>query len=173
MKRQCGFLRVAAWLALAVTARSADAQQRGTMELGAFGTVAAFDDTLLLSSGLGGGLRVGMFVVPRLSIEFEHAWLRATRPLGLRDVNVGIISTRATGVAYSRDRLSLLVGAGAGISTETNFLHAYGVQLLGGVRYGVNDRVSVRLDGVVDWLSDQDWKTYQSVRLGVSWFRHP
>jgi len=32
----------------------------------------------------------------------------------------------------------------------------------------------VRLDGVFDWLSDQnEWKSYQTLRLGVSFYRHP
>jgi hypothetical protein len=138
------------------------AQERGTMEFGAFGSAAKFDDALSLRSGYGGGGRISMFLDPRWSVEFEKAEMRASRPAGLADVNVGILSSRL-----------VLVGAGAGISTETNFLHSYGVDGLVGAKLAMTDNVALRVDGVWDWLANQDWKSYRSVRVGLSVSRHP
>src|ERR1043165_2087071 len=75
-------------------AMPAAAQDRGTIEFGGFGSAASFDKKLTLNSGYGGGGRVGMFLAPRWSIEFEKAEMRATRTDGLKDVNVGILSSR-------------------------------------------------------------------------------
>src|SRR5687767_295122 len=77
-----------------VWAVPAAAQQRGTMEFGAFGSAASFDNALTLKSAYGGGGRVGMYLSPTWSIEFEDAEMRAKRTLGLKDVNVGILSGR-------------------------------------------------------------------------------
>ena len=74
-------------LAALVWAVPAAAQQRGTMEFGAFGSAATFDKALTLDKAYGGGGRIGMFLDPRVSIEFEDAEMRATRTNGLQDVN--------------------------------------------------------------------------------------
>jgi hypothetical protein len=106
-------------------------------------------------------------------VEFEKAEMRASRPAGLADVNVGILSSRLVVSPMKAGPLSLLVGAGAGISTETNFLHSYGVDGLVGAKLAVTDNVALRVDGVWDWLANQDWKSYRSLRVGLSVSRHP
>ena len=164
---------ITAGVAALVCAMPAAAQSRGTMEFGAFGSSASFDNALSLKTGFGGGGRIGMFLDPRWSLEFENAEMRATRPNGLKDVNVGILSGRAVAVPFKRGALSLLAGAGAGVSTETNFMHSYGLDLLAGAKFALNDRVALRVDGVFDWLANEDWKSYRSVRAGVSLYRHP
>ncbi len=151
----------------------AAAQERGTVEFGAFGSAATFDNALSLKTGYGGGGRIGIFLDPRLSIEFEDAEMRATRPNGLKDVNVGILSGRLVASPFSAGRLAFLIGAGAGVSTETNFLHTYGVDALVGAKFAIRDNAALRIDGVLDFLANEDWKTYKSVRLGLSLFRHP
>ncbi len=156
-----------------VFAVPADAQQRGTMEFGAFGSVASFDNALSLKSAFGGGGRIGMFLSPRWSIEFEDAEMRATRPNGLADVNVGLLSGRLVAVPIKAGGFSVLLGGGAGVSTETNFLHSYGLDLLGGVKIGMGDNAALRVDGVLDWLANEDWKMYKSLRVGISLYRHP
>lgn len=149
------------------------AQERGTVEFGAFGSAATFDNALSLKTGYGGGGRVGIYLDRRLSLEFEDAEMRATRPNGLKDVNVGILSGRIVASPFSIGRLSMLVGAGAGVSTETNFLHSYGVDVLAGVKYALTPKAALRLDGVLDFLANEDWKTYKSVRMGLSLYRRP
>ena len=151
----------------------AAAQQRGTMEFGAFGSAASFDTTLSLKTAFGGGGRVGMFLTPRWSIEFEDAEMRATRPNGLRDVNVGLLSGRLVAVPVKSGGFSILLGGGAGVSTETNFLHSYGIDALAGMKFAMGPSAALRIDGVWDWLANQDWKSYRSVRVGLSLYRNP
>jgi len=160
-------------LAALTYAAPAAAQQRGTIEFGGFGSTARFDNALSLKTAFGGGGRVGAYLDPRWSLEFEQAEMRATRPNGLRDVNVGVLSGRVVYTPITAGRLSLLVGAGAGVSTETNFMHSYGVDALAGFKIGVRDNVALRVDGVMDWLANEEWKTYQSVRVGLSVYRRP
>ena len=149
------------------------AQQRGTMEFGAFGSAASFDEALSLKTGYGGGGRIGMYLDPRWSTEFEDAEMRASRPNGLKDVNVGLLSGRLVLTPLKSGPLSFLIGAGAGVSTETNFMHTYGVDALVGAKYAVSDNAAIRVDGVWDWLANQDWKSFRSVRLGLSLYRNP
>ncbi len=154
-------------------AMPAAAQERGTVEFGAFGSAASFDNALSLKTGYGGGGRVGVFLDPRWSIEFEDAEMRATRPNGLKDVNVGLLSGRLVAVPVQSGALSLLLGAGAGVSTETNFMHTYGVDALVGAKFALSDNAALRVDGVWDWLANEDWKSYKSVRVGLSLYRRP
>ena len=162
-----------AGMATLMCAIPALAQERGTVEFGAFGSAATFDNSLGLTSGYGGGGRVGIFLDPRLSMEFEDAEMRASRPHGLADVNVGILSGRLVASPLKVGAVSFLVGAGAGVSTETNFMHSYGVDGLVGAKIALTSNAALRVDGVWDWLANQNWKTYKSVRVGVSLYRHP
>jgi outer membrane protein OmpA-like peptidoglycan-associated protein len=156
-----------------VWAVPAVAQVRGTVEFGGFGSMARFDEELSLTHAYGGGGRVGVYLDPRWSIEFEEAEMRARRPNGLRNVDVGILSSRLVFVPVKAGSLSLLLGAGAGVSTETNFLHSYGVDLLAGAKLRLRPNMDLRGDLVYDWLANENWKTYGSVRVGLSMYRHP
>ena len=109
-----------------------------------------------------------MFFDRRWSVEFEDAEMRASRPNGLKNVNVGILSGRLVAVPMKRGTLSVLFGGGAGVSTETNFMHTYGVDVLVGTKVALNNSAALRIDGVWDWLADEKWKTYKSVRVGLS-----
>ena len=143
------------------------------MEFGAFGSAATFDNALSLKTAFGGGGRIGMFLDPRWLVEFEKAEMRATRPSGLKDVNVGILASRLIFTPVTSGALSFLIGGGAGIGTETNFLHSYGVDALVGAKFALTDNASLRVDGTWDWLANEDWKAYKSVRVGISVYRHP
>ncbi len=160
-------------LAALVWAVPAAAQERGTMEFGAFGSLASFDRDLSLTTAYGGGGRVGMFLDPGWSIEFEDAEMRASRPHGLKDVNVGLLSGRLVASPMKTGALSFLLGAGAGVSTETNFMHTYGVDALIGAKFALGDNAALRVDGVWDWLANEKWKSYRSVRLGLTLYRRP
>jgi outer membrane protein OmpA-like peptidoglycan-associated protein len=159
--------------AVLVWAVPASAQQRGTVEFGAFATVGSFDNSLSLKSGFGGGGRIGAFLDPRWSTEFEMGEMKATRPSGLKDVNVGILSARLTAVALKSGAVSFLLGAGAGVGTETNFMHSYGVNALVGAKIALSDNAALRIDAQQDWLANYDWKAYQRVTVGLSVYRNP
>ena len=159
--------------ALVLAALPAAAQQRGTMEFGAFASAGRYDKALTLDHGYGGGGRIGMFMDPRVAVEFEKGEMRATRTLGLKDVNVGILAGHLVGTLIQGSRFSMHVGAGAGASTETNFLHTYGVNALVGAKVRLSPSASLRIDGISDWLANNQWKSFQRVHVGLSLFRNP
>jgi peptidoglycan-associated lipoprotein len=169
MSRRAIILGVAALL----WAAPAFAQDRGTMEFGAFGSAASFDKALTLNSADGGGGRIGMYFDPRWSIEVEDGEMRATRTLGLTSVNVGILSTRLTATAVKSGPFSFLVGAGFGAGTETNFLHSYGLNGLIGAKWALSNTAAIRVDGIVDWLANYNYETYKSIHVGLVLYRHP
>lgn len=151
----------------------AAAQERGTVEFGAFGSAGFFDRSLTLHSGFGGGGRVGVYLDPRWALEFEKGEMRADRTLGLSDVNVGILAGRLVATPIKSGALSILLGAGAGGSTETNFLHSYSVSGLVGAKIALSDYAAIRIDGIADFLANNSWKSYQSVHVGLSFYRSP
>jgi peptidoglycan-associated lipoprotein len=163
----CSFAASLAW------ALPAGAQERGTVEFGAFGSAGRFDQTLTLDKGIGAGGRVGVFLDPRWAIEFEEAEMKSSRTLGLADVNVGMLSGRLVASVIKSGPITVMLGAGAGASTETNFSHSYGVNALVGAKYALNDMVAIRADVVADFLANYNWKSNQSVHLGLSLFRSP
>lgn len=160
-------------VAALVCAAPALAQERGAVEFGAFASAASFDDALSLSSAYGGGGRIGIYLDPRWVIEFEKGEMRASRPSGLANVNVGILASRLAFVPARMGAMSLIVGLGAGVSTETNFLHSYGVDAMLGAKLALGENAALRVDGVFDWLANEDWKAYQTVRVGLSMYRRP
>lgn len=149
------------------------AQTRGTMEIGAFGSGARFEKELGMEFAYGGGARVGMFIDRRWALEFEKGEMRASRTNGLKDVNVGILSSRIVATDLRHGQFTALVGLGAGVSTETNYLHSYGFDGMVGLKYRMGERSNFRVDLVHDVLANNDWKSYTTVRMGLSWLRHP
>lgn len=156
-----------------VIAVPAAAQQRGTIEFGAFGSAGRFDKALTLDQGFGGGGRIGAFLTPRTSLEFEKSEMKATRTLGLKDVNVGILQARLTQIFARTGGLSLMIGAGAGTSTETNFMHTYGLNAMVGGKIRIGKNAAFRADLINDWLANEDWKSYQRVHVGLVLYRNP
>jgi outer membrane protein OmpA-like peptidoglycan-associated protein len=156
-----------------ICALPAAAQQRGTVEFGAFGSAGKFDQSLTLDKGFGAGGRIGLYLDPRWSIEFEDQEFHASRTLGLGDVNVGDLSGRLVAALVKSGGFSILLGAGAGASTETNFLHSYGVNALLGASFKISPLAAIRVDGVAGWLANYSWKSNQSVRVGLTLFRSP
>lgn len=149
------------------------AQERGTVEFGAFGSAGTFNKTLTLNNGFGGGGRVGIYLDPSFALEFEGGEMSATRPGGMANSNVGLLSGRLVGTLLHRGPFSVLLGAGAGGSTETSFLHSYGVNALLGAKFSVSDNAAVRLDAVSDWLANYSWKSNQRLELGMTFSRSP
>lgn len=160
-------------VAALVCAVPAAAQQRGTVEFGAFGSLGSFDKALTLDRGYGGGGRVGVYLEPRVAIEFDKGEMRTTRTLGLRDVNTGILAARLVVTPIRSGALSILLGGGAGGSTETNFMHTYGLSALVGAKIALNDNAALRADLINHWLANENWKTYRAVHLGLSLYRNP
>jgi peptidoglycan-associated lipoprotein len=163
---------IAMGLAVMATAVSVDAQERGTVEFGVFGSGGSYDDGLGLGSGWGGGGRVGAFLFPRLSVEFEAGGSSAPPTIGAgENVNVGVLSGRLTAVPIKAGRLSLLAGLGVN-HTDASFLESYGVHGLLGAKIAISEHVALRLDGIRTRMSNGGgWNN--ALHLGMSLYRHP
>jgi len=158
-------------VAALVGAASATAQQRGTMEFGAFASNTGFDNSLNMNSSWGAGGRVGVFIIPRLSAEFEAGGGSAGRGLGLSGVNFGVLSGRLTAVPFKAGALSLLVGAGVD-HTDTYFFESYGFHALLGAKVKLSDFVALRIDGINSWMANGNGQQ-RGLHVGLSVYRHP
>jgi len=157
--------------AVLVGAVPATAQQRGTMEFGAFGSNTSWDNSLNINSNWGAGARVGVFITPRLSAEFEGGGGNASRSLGLANVNVGVLSGRLTFVPFKVGSLSALLGLGAD-HTDTYFFESYGIHALLGAKVRLSDYVALRFDGINSWMSNGNGQQ-KSLHVGLSFYRNP
>lgn len=164
---------VVAGLATLLVAAPVRAQVRGTMEIGGFGSAAMFEAATGMHNAFGGGGRVGMFLDRRWALEFEKGEMRASRTNGLKPVNVGILSSRIVAFDNRWKSVTALFGIGGGVSTETNYLHSYGFDGMVGFKFNLNNRAGFRVDLVHDVLANNGWKSYTTVRMGLSWLRHP
>jgi outer membrane protein OmpA-like peptidoglycan-associated protein len=158
-------------VAVLIGAVPATAQKRGTMEFGAFGSNTSWDNSLNMNSNWGAGGRVGVFIVPRLSAEFEGGGGSASRSLGLADVNVGVLSGRLTAVPFKFGSVSVLLGAGVD-HTDTYFFESYGVHALLGAKVRLSDYVALRIDGINSWMANGNGQQ-KGLHLGLSFYRHP
>ena len=157
--------------AVLIGAVPATAQQRGTMEFGAFGSNSSWDNSLNINSNWGAGARVGVFLTPRLSAEFEGGGGNASRSLGLANVNVGVLSGRLTFVPLKFGSLSILAGLGAD-HTDTYFFESYGIHGLLGAKVRLSDYVALRFDGINSWMSNGGGQQ-KSLHVGLSFYRNP
>src|SRR5256885_6001328 len=158
-------------VAALVGAVPATAQQRGTMEFGAFGSNTSWSSGLNMNSSFGAGARIGVFITPRLSAEFEGGGGSASRGLGLANVNVGVLSGRLTFVPFKVGRVSALLGLGAD-HTDTYFFESYGVHALLGAKVRLSDYVALRVDGINSWMANGNGQQ-RGIHLGLSFYRNP
>jgi len=158
-------------VAVLVGAVPATAQQRGTMEFGAFGSNTSWDASLNMNSSWGAGARVGVFITPRLSAEFEGGGGSASRGSGLEDVNVGLLAGRLTFVPFKTGGVSFLLGLGAN-HTDTYFFESYGLDGLLGAKIRLSDFVALRVDGIQSWMANGNGSN-ASLHLGLSFYRNP
>lgn len=158
-------------LAAAALASPSMAQERGTMELGVYISRTAFDDALNINTATGVGGRVGMYLSPRVSFEVEGGAGKATRPLGLQDINVASTMVRLTVVPMKVGRVSLLLGAGLEHSDAFTY-ESYGLHGLAGAKIALNDNAALRIDGVLSDL-EGGLGMNRTLRVGLSFYRNP
>lgn len=150
----------------------ATAQERGTIEFGGFGTYSAFDDDLRVNNGWGAGIRVGAFIFPRLSVEFDIDEKGADRPAGLQSADIESFAARLTAVPIIAGPVSLLVGAGISHTDIQNDIdESDGFQGLVGLKVRLGSSAALRVDGVMDW--NDDGIRNQTLKMGLSLYRHP
>ena len=158
-------------VAVLFAATPATAQQRGTVEFGAFASNTSFGSSLGMNNAMGAGGRIGAFLTPRWSVEFEGGAANASRTLGRSDVNVGILSARLLFVPIKFGNVSVLLGAG-GDHTDTHFIESFGYHGLLGLKLALSDAVAIRLDGIDSYMANGGASNF-SLHLGLSLFRQP
>jgi len=154
-------------LALMVVAGPLPAQQPGMVELGTFGRFSRldrrgeFDDAMSLSG------RVGVFILPQVSLEVDISRGRVEDPQGVQS-NFTPFHAR---LLYNRPisaRTDLVLGAGYaqydyGRTTQVP-ADEYGIGGLAGLRIGLGESVAFRLDGTVD-VMPVEWNANRGVAV--------
>ena len=162
-------------LVLALAAGSAPAQQAGPVEVGAFLQWTAFDGTLRMDDFFASGVEVGFRLTPSLGIEGDISRVITNGPPGIR-VSYLPIRARLDYRVPVRRRMDAHLGLGYvhntyGASREGS---DHGVSAMAGVRFGVAQRMSLRLDFGLDYMpspanaavgADHNWN--YGVRQGL------
>jgi len=159
---------IGATLSVALPA-SAFAQRQGAIELGAFGRVTKFADTLKLDTGLGLGGRAGIYVYKNWLLEMELSYADVDVNLppsgeaardSLNRVSHALWAYRLTYNHPLSDRIRLLAGAGYAYDSYGRVRlvapRGGGPQGLLGVRYVINDRLSARFEGTGTYVLPAD-----------------
>jgi hypothetical protein len=163
-------IAAAAGAFMLMTAAPANAQERGTIEFGAFGNYSNYDDDLRMDNGWGGGARVGAFIFPRLSVEFEGGRKKALRPLGLGNLDVEPFVARLLAAPLELGPLGLLLGAGI-THTDWKTDESDGFQALVGLKFGLGSLAVLRADAVMDFNDNK--RRNKAIQVGLSFYRHP
>ena len=148
---------------------SAFAQRQGAIELGAFGRVTKFADTLKLDTGLGLGGRAGIYVYKNWLLEMELSYADVDVNLppsgqaerdSLNRVSHALWAYRLTYNHPLSDRIRLLAGAGYAYDSYGRVRlvapRGGGPQGLLGLRYIINDRLSARFEGTGTYVLPAD-----------------
>jgi outer membrane protein OmpA-like peptidoglycan-associated protein len=147
-------------LIVALVATSvAQAQTAGTIEVGVFPTIAYFDKELHLDQARAGpGARIGYFLTDRIAIEAEGSWVPT---VGRNDTAVKYMPLHARLVLNipASEHVGVLLGAGY---SHTRFrdeirITNHGVSGNAGVRLGLGDVTSIRIDTYVDYIPSPDF----------------
>ena len=163
-------------VALSIPA-SLSAQRKGALEVGGFGRFTKFADTLQIGNGMGGGGRAGVFILRNLSIEMDVSYAEADvtklpflvdRGQILDKVSHTLWSYRLLYNAPLSERVKLLVGGGYGYDAfgreRAVAPRGGGPQGLVGLRFLINDKVSLRVEGTGQYTVPGDEKTLPTPR---------
>jgi outer membrane protein OmpA-like peptidoglycan-associated protein len=154
--------------ALAVVSTAA-AQQRGTFEVGLFPNISYFDRTLVISQGQAGpGARLGFFFTDHFAIEGEGAWVPAE---GRDGADVSYIPLRAK-LAYNLragEYVGIVLGAGY---VQSLYKRDYDLSDAGatgsiGLRLGLGEVTSIRIDTYLDYIPSPDNGWSNNVNWGI------
>lgn len=184
----------AAALALPI---SAQAQRQGAIEVGGFGRITKFADTLNLKMGMGLGGRVGIYLWRNLLGEIELSYADVDvdlpeanlRPGGEEEiVSHALWAYRLTYNAHMSERVKFLLGAGYAYDSYGRVRRVAprggGPQVLAGIRLVLNNRLSARFEGTGTFVMPADEETLPVPRpthlnlgaqagLSLSFFTNP
>jgi hypothetical protein len=181
--------------ALALLASPLYAQAGGTFEFGLFARSHWFGESYILEHKSGPGVRLGYFFARGLQVEVDGSWIPTFVDSGVSEGAVNQVSGLVTGdkvrawVFHGRllyhlpigDHSALMAGAGWGFNRYSDDLGSEnGPGGLIGARLGLGGRVSIRVDGTLDYVSDpaeglqradKDW--HYGLQAGLSWLFGP
>jgi outer membrane protein OmpA-like peptidoglycan-associated protein len=150
------------------------AQPRGTVEVGGFGRFTQFADTLNLDSGLGGGGRAGIYIFKNLMLEMDLSYANTERttdlsrllngPDTLKRVSHPLWNYRLLyNLPISGEKVKLLLGGGYAFDSYqrprilgSGPIRGGGPSGLIGLRLGLNDWLSARIEGIGNYVPARD-----------------
>jgi peptidoglycan-associated lipoprotein len=150
------------------------AQERGSIEFSPFVSLNSFDGQYDMKSAVGFGGRIGAYLDPRWSIEFEGNGGTAKRPNGLADRSFRFLDGRVVFAPTKVGPMTLLLGGGVGhvdANVNNDFTdQSYGLHALVGGRIALSDRAALRLDYTRYFNGGAQ---HGSLKAGFSLFRQP
>jgi outer membrane protein OmpA-like peptidoglycan-associated protein len=178
-------------LLAALMAPAASAQGAGTVEFGIFARKNWFGESYSLADRTGGGLRLGIFPINQIELEIAGAYTPTRYAFREGRVDVANAAVELLGHIPMGEHAAMFLGprfvynkyfdrgnAIPGISAEGNESGPGGIL---GFRFGLGNRLSVRVDGTVDFMgvmgdpnfalnsapdsTDQHW----GFQAGLSW----
>ncbi len=173
------FQFLAAAMLLVAPAEVATAQRAPAFELGIFGQYSKFDDFTKLENGIGAGIRLTWYFLPRLALEYEGDMTK-TRSSVVGDLTA--LNHRPDLIYYIpfNDKLNLLLGGGwTGTQYATDTTknqYDSGLNAMVGIKYCLSDVWSWRTDLMADFKDPSDQTphgartTTYNIRLGFNRF---
>jgi outer membrane protein OmpA-like peptidoglycan-associated protein len=156
-------------LATVAVVPMASAQQKGAFEVGLFPQLSYFDRSLVIEQAPAGpGARLGYFFTDHLAIEAEGAWVPAK---GRDRVDVSYIPLRAKLAlnAMAGEHVGFVLGAGyvQSLYKRDYDLSDAGVTGSVGIRLGLGDVTSIRIDTYVDYIPSPDNGASSNLNWGI------
>jgi len=132
---------------------SVQAQQAGTVEIGAFGRYTKFESKLNFDNRFGVGGLLGVFVARNLALEGDVDYVR-TKSQGGAELRHTPIHARLVYNIPVQEKAAVLVGAGYVRNLfRANYRETEdGVGGLVGVRFGLTDLLALRFDATGDYI---------------------
>jgi outer membrane protein OmpA-like peptidoglycan-associated protein len=149
-------------------ATTATAQKPGAVEIGGFGRYTKYDTQLHLDDRVGIGARLGVFVLRNLALEGDASYT-ATYTQGQDFIRAIPIHARLVYNLPVTDHTSFLIGGGyvRNMFRKGYVESANGFGGLLGLRLGMGDVLSIRLDATGDYVTDPKSKAGPYPALGI------
>ena len=160
-------VRIISALALAALARPVAAQEWGTVEIGGFTQANFFDDKLGLENAWGFGGRFGVFLWRGIGVEGDIVNGTVRSSVGDDNISYAPMYGRVTWNLPIPMASHLILGVGI-VRFDYDVREAYGANGLVGLRLGNFNRVSLRLDYMMDKQTALE-ETNTSFRIGLSY----
>jgi len=153
-------------------ASGAMAQSPGAFEIGGFGRMSFFADTLSLDDHLGGGGWLGFYPVRNLAIEGEAAYTKTkVVPLSFSTVsNIPLRGRLTYNIPLGDNASAFQIGAGyvRNLYRKDQHFNDNGFTALAGLRLGLLPFLGLRMSATMDWVpSPAASRADHYVNLGI------